>query len=474
MRPAAHPTVLVAVLCIAGILASLVQTIIIPLIPRLPELLHADAADASWAVTATLLVGAIMTPIAGRLGDMYGKRRILALCLVFLVAGSALCAVTSTLVPMAIGRGLQGAAMGAIALGISIMRDEVPPERVGSAIAMMSATLGIGGAVGMPVSAVVAQRADWHVVFAATGILAAVVLVAVLTLIPESSVRTGGRFDIVGAVGLSAGLAAFLLVVTTGSDWGWSSPRTLGTLAGAVVIFAAWTAHQLRVARPLVDLRVSARPQVLFTNLASVAVGFAMFGMALLPPQLLMAPTETGYGLGMSMTQAALFIAPGGIVMFFCSPLSARISNRFGPRFTLMAGTLVIAVGYVIVLAAPFGPVQILIANIVVNGGIGIAYASMPALIIAAVPVGETAAANGLNALMRAIGTSTSSALVSAVLAGMTVSVTVAGSAVLAPTTRAFTIAAAICLGAAVAAFALTMRVPRPPRRHAATAVEIP
>src|SRR5699024_4344125 len=219
-------------------------------------------------------------------------------------------------------------------------------------IAMMSATIGIGGAIGMPASAVVAERADWHVVFAATGVLA---LAAVLRLVPESPVRTGGRFDAVGAAGLAAGLAAFLLAATEGSGWGWTSARTLGCAAGSAVVFALWAVHQLRVSRPLVDLRVSSRPQVLFTNLASVAVGFSMFGMALIPPQLLMAPAETGYGLGLSMTQTGLLIAPSGVVMFFCSPLSARLSNRFGPRVTLMTGSVVIAVGYLVVLAAPFG-----------------------------------------------------------------------------------------------------------------------
>lgn len=476
MRPQTRPTVVVAVLCTAGILASLVQTIIIPLVPHLPELLHTDAADASWAVTVTLLTGAIMTPIAGRLGDMYGKRRVLALCLGSLVAGSALCSLTSSLLPVTLGRALQGVAMGVIALGISIMRDELPAERVGGGIAMMSATIGIGGAIGMPVAAVVAEHADWHVVFAATGALAVAALAAVYRWVPESPVRSGGRFDAVGAAGLAAGLAAFLLAVTEGAAWGWGSARTLGCLAAAAVVFALWAWHQLRVPGPLVDLRTSARPQVLLTNLASIAIGFAMFGMALLPPQILMAPTGTGYGLGLSMTQAALLIAPGGVVMFFCSPLSARISNRYGPRTSLAAGSAVIAAGYIVVLAVPFGPAQIMAASIIVNGGIGIAYAAMPALIIAAVPVGETAAANGLNALMRSIGTSTSSAVVSAVLAAMTVTVAQAGpggAALVAPTAHAYTVAAGICLAAAVLAAALAVRIPGGPAlRHGAAAPE--
>ncbi|GAA3048432.1 hypothetical protein GCM10010528_29550 [Gordonia defluvii] len=116
------------------------QTIIVPLIPRLPEYLHTSNDNAAWALTATLLTGAVSTPIAGRLGDMYGKRLILAVTLTAVVIGSVVCALAESLVPFLIGRGLQGLGMGAIALGISILRDALPPNRLGGAVAAMSAS----------------------------------------------------------------------------------------------------------------------------------------------------------------------------------------------------------------------------------------------------------------------------------------------------------------------------------------------
>ncbi len=461
--PAPSPALLIAVLSITGITAALMQTIIIPLVPTLPEILDTSVTDAAWPVTAALLAGAVTTPIAGRLGDMYGKRRILMASLAALLAGSVLCALSNTVVPMTVGRALQGAAMGVIALGISIMRDELPEDRVGTGIAVMSATLGVGGAIGMPVAAAVAQHADWHMIFWASAVIAAAALVLVRTTVPESDLRSGGPFDAVGALGLAAGLTTGLLAITKGNDWGWTAPATLGSAAASLAVFTVWSWYQLRVPRPLVDLRVSARRQVLFTNLASIAVGFAMFGMALLPPQILMAPTDTDYGLGLTMLQAGLLIAPGGLVMFACSPLSARITAAHGPRTTMLIGTAVIGVGYLVVLAVPISAPQIVAANIIVSGGIGIAYAAMPALIIAAVPQSETAAANGLNALMRAVGTSTSSAVVAAVLAATTVTVAGPGAEVLTvPAQSGFLLAAGISLAATVVAGALTLLVPPP------------
>nr|WP_245650541.1 MFS transporter [Nocardia harenae] len=415
------PAVLIATLSLVGVVVSLMQTLVIPIVPLLPGLLGTSATNASWVITATLLSGAVMMPISGRLGDMFGKRRILLLALLLLVIGSLVCALSSSLAPEIVGRALQGAASGAIPLGISIMRDELPPQRVGSAIAVMSATLGVGGAAGLPLAAVIAQNADWHVLFWTSAGLGALCAVLVFVLVPESAVRTPAPFDFLGAIGLTVTLVALLVAITKGTDWGWSSGSTLGLLALAVVAGLVFGWYELRRTAPLVDLRVSARPRVLLTNVASIAVGFALYGMSLTFPQLLMAPEATGYGSGLSMVAAGVALAPGGLMMLLLSPVSARISAARSPKLTLGLGATVVGLGYLSA-AVWMGAVwQIILAASIVSGGVGLAYAAMPALIMGAVPISETGAANGLNALMRAIGTSTSAAVMSVVLAHLTV-----------------------------------------------------
>ncbi|MGW3462941.1 MFS transporter, partial [Streptomyces olivaceoviridis] len=302
----ARPGAVVAVLALAGITVSLMQTLVIPIVPELPGYLHASASDAAWAVTATLLAAAVATPVAGRLGDMFGKRRLLMVSLVLLVAGSVVCALSDTLVPMIVGRALQGLAAAVVPLGISIMRDELPPEKLAGSTALMSASLGVGGALGLPSAAFIADHFDWHVLFWTSASLGVVALVCVLGLVPESSVRTGGRFDVAGALGMAVGLVSLLLAISKGADWGWGSGTTLGLFALAVVVLLGWGLFELRTAQPLVDLRTTVRRQVLFTNLASIAFGFSMFAMSLVLPQLLQLPTQTGYGLGRSMLTVGL------------------------------------------------------------------------------------------------------------------------------------------------------------------------
>ena len=468
--PHPRPAVIVAVACYCGIVVALTQTMIIPLVPVLPRILDSSPADASWAITATLLAAAVAMPISGRLGDMVGKRLMLLLSLVALVAGSLVCALFDSLELVVAGRALQGLSMGAIALGISIMRDELPADRVGAAVARVSATLGVGGAVGLPIAAVIAEKGSWHALFWVAAGLAAVGVVAVAVLVPESPVRTPARFDVLGALGLATGLLMLLVAITKGGDWGWGDRLTLGLVGGSVLVLLVWGAWELRSAAPLVDLRVSARPQVLFTNISSIAVGFAMYGMSLIPMQLLMAPEETGYGMGRTMIQAGLLLAPSGFVMYLFSSVGARLSAARGPRTSLAAGIVVIALGYVSALFLRAEPWEITLATVFIGAGIGIAYAAMPALIMGAVPITETAAANGLNALMRSMGTSLSSAVVSVVLAHEVVRL---GPATL-PSSHGFTLALLISVAAAAVALAFALAIPRRRADTPAAAVALP
>lgn len=455
----------VAVLAFAGIVVSLMQTLVIPIVPELPKYLDASASNAAWAVTATLLAAAVATPVVGRLGDMFGKRRMLLVSIVLLVSGSVVAAFSDSLVPMIVGRALQGLAAGVVPLGISVMRDVLPSERLAGSTAMMSASLGVGGALGLPSAAFIADNYDWHVLFWVSAVLGAVAFVLVLTIVPESKVRTGGRFDLVGSLGLSAALVSLLLAISKGADWGWGSGTTLGLFAVAAVVLVAWGFYELRTSQPLVDLRTTARRQVLFTNLASIAFGFSMFAMSLVLPQLLQLPEQTGYGLGKSMMTVGLVLAPQGLVMMAMAPVSAAITKTRGPKITLMTGAVIVAVGYGLNILLMSEVWHLVLVSCVIGAGVGFAYGAMPALIMGAVPASETAAANSLNTLMRSIGTSFASAVAGVVLAQMT---TDFGSFAL-PSENGFKVVMAIGAGAALLALVLAAFLPR--QRTAAQAV---
>ncbi|OLT26936.1 MFS transporter permease [Actinomadura sp. CNU-125] len=451
-----RPGGIVGVLAVAGIVASLMQTLVVPLIGELPRLFGTTASNAAWVVTATLLAGAVAMPVTGKLGDLYGKRRMLLVLMIPLIAGSIVCALSGSVVPMIVGRGLQGVGMGMIPLGISALRDLLPPERLGSAIALMSSSMGIGGAFGLPLSAAVIENVSWRALFWGSAGLSLLVAALIWFLVPDVPARGGGRIDAVGAVGLGGGLVCFLLGVSKGSDWGWTSAATIGLLAGAVVLFVLWGLWEMRARDPLVDLRVTARRPVLLTNAASIMIGFAMYAQALIAPQLLQIPEAVGYGLGQSMLAAGLWMAPGGLMMMLVSPLGARLSAARGPKVTLCVGALIIALGYgssVLLTGSTWGVVAF---TCVISIGVGFAYGAMPALIMSSVPRSETASANSFNTLMRSIGTSVAAAVVGVVLAEMTV--TMGGHAL--PSENGFRVGLLIGCGAALVSALIALTIP--------------
>lgn len=442
------------------------QTIIVPLIPRLPDLLHASPTNASWALTITLLVGAIATPIAGRLGDMFGKKRILLGNMGSVAAGSAVCAVSSDLPLFLIGRGLQGLGIGAIAVGISVMRDIVPATHLGSSVGALSASLGVGGAFGLPFAATIAQHLSWHALFWISAVAALVCAAAIQRSVPAGPSASGGRFDAVGTLGLSAVLTFVLLPVSKGADWGWTDPLTVGLLAAFTVSAVAWWRFERRTANALIDVDALINRPILLTNIASIAAGFAFYAMQMAPIQILMAPKSTPLGLGLDMISASLVLMPTGMIMFAFTYVSSWITDRHGARVSLAVGTLVIGGGYVVLLAMLVGPwpadwLWVLTASGLVGAGLGIAYSAMPALIMSVVPVARTGEANGVNALMRSVGTSLATAVVGMVLTGAVVVTSTPTGPVVTPSTGAYATTAVICLAVCVVAVACSLAIPK-------------
>ncbi|MDQ0675084.1 MFS family permease [Pseudarthrobacter siccitolerans] len=457
VRKAARPNLVIAVLAFAGMSASFMQTILIPIQAKLPELLNASRDDTAWVITVTLLVSAICTPVSGKLGDMYGKRRVAVVLLSVLITGSVISALSPTVVPLIIGRGLQGTGMGVIPLGISILRDTLPKVRLGSAIALVSATLGVGGALGLPISALVTEHFDWHILFWVAACLGALALSLYLLVVPAGNGNLHGRFDLVGAIGLAIGLAGLLLAVSRGNEWGWTSVPTLTWLSVGVIGLIAWGWYELRQTNPLVDLRVGARGPVLMTNLASIAMGFALFSSSIVFPQLLQMPESTG-GLGLTLLSASLILMPSGLAMLAMSPVAGRLERRVGPKPLLVAGAVIISAAYLAAVLLDLNMWLVLSINTVIGVGIGLGYAAMPTLIMQAVPIHETGAANGLNTLMRGLGTSIAAAVIAAVMANPA-NKTAMGSV---PSGSGFELALLYGLAAAILCAVLATLIPRP------------
>ncbi|WP_269457684.1 MFS transporter [Brevibacterium siliguriense] len=431
----------------SSLCASLMQSLVIPIQPDLPRMLDTSPSNASWVVTATLLAGGVAMPVAGRLADIHGRKPILVASSLILAVGSLICALFSSVGPILIGRVLQGISMGYIPVAISFVREIVPPRMRNSAVAGISATLGVGGGLGLPLAAWIAQDYDWHMLFWLTTVLALIMAALSLFALPHRAPIARGRFDALGAAGLTFGIVGILTGVSKGNDWGWSAPSTLLTLIGGCLILLGWGFYEARHPQPLVDLRTAVRRPILLTNAAALLIGFGMMAQAIVIPQLLQLPAETGYGLGQTILQAGLWMAPGGLMMLVFTPISSRLLTALGGRATLTLGAFVIAAGYVFAVFFAAAPWHLMVASCIASAGVGIGYAAMPTLILENSPASEAGAGVGVNSLMRSMGTTTAGAVMAIVLTSRTVQ----SGTVPVPDETTFTICFSIAAAAAVA-----------------------
>ena len=440
----------------AAMCCSLSQSLLIPVQTTMQADLRADPSTFGWLFTATLLVAAVAVPVLGRLGDMFGKRLMLLVAVGMLTVGSSVCASTDNIAAMIAGRAIQGFAIAAIPLGISLLSALLPPERVATGIAVVSAMLGVGGALAMPLGGYVGEHADYHWLFRITMIAGALSFTAILFMVPEAPGRTRGRVDIAGTVILSAALVCLLLPLTKSSDWGWLDGRTLGSLGGAAALFAVLVVVQKRVRNPLIDLVALRRKPIVLTNLASALFGFALFAMFLGTPLYLQAPEATGYGFGLGVVASGVCMLPGGLMMLFLSGISARIIRTTGPSYALTAAGLVVALGWLTRLFFSDHLWQVVAGCTVIGTGVALGFAAMPSLINTHTPNTEIAAANGINSLARSLGLSISSAVTSSILAGYTLSGPLAGI----PRQGAYHAVFIACGAAALVAAALALAIP--------------
>jgi EmrB/QacA subfamily drug resistance transporter len=464
-----HYNVTLAILTLAGIAYALQQTMVVPALPTLQNELHTTTTWVTWVLTVYLLVASVATPVLGKLGDQYGKERLLVICLCLFLAGSLAAALSWNIWALIASRALQGCGAAVFPLSYAIIRDEFPPEKVGMAIGLVSAVFGIGGGFGIVLSGLIVDNTSWRWLFivGAGTIAAAVVLVH--RFVPESPIKSPSRVDFVGAALLSGGLVAMLVALTEGESWGWLSGRTLSLAAAAAVLLVVWGIAELRVAEPMVDMRMLAKRQVLFTNLAAIVAGFAMFGSFVLVPNFVEIPHEfptsvqhlVHYGFDASVTKAGLYLLPSSVALLFAGPLAGLIGRYVSSKWPLAIGLVLVAAAAASLAFWNDRPWQILAAMPVLGIGVGFAFAAMATLITEAVRPSETGVATGMNTVMRTVGGVVGGQVGAALLAAHTVAGT-RGVPAVTGFEIAFAISAVAALvGAGVAVFVTPPRLRR-------------
>jgi len=461
---ATRPWLVLCVLSFAACSYTLLQSLVLPALPALQRELNASTSGATWIFTSYFLAASVVTPIAGRLGDMFGKKRVLLIVLAGVAVGSLISAVSTTLLLVIFGRTIQGLGGAIFPLAFGIVRDEFPRERVANAIALISGTFALGAGLGILASGPILEHLSYHWLFWIPMIFASIAIVSTLALVPESPIRAPGDVHWMGAVLLAGWLLALLLGVSEAPRWGWADPKTVGLLGLSAVLFVLWVRAESRARHPLVDMPMMRIRKVWTTNAATFALGFALYSTLVLIPQYVTAPTSTGYGLGVSVTGAGLYLLPSTVTVVIFSPLGGRLGQLAGAKVPLIVGCMLatIACG---VLAAGSEDWEIYLASAVMGAGIGFAFAASANLIVEAVPPDQTGVASGMNTIVRTIGGSIGADLAATILAANVL----AGGF---PSQRGYTLSYVLCAVVMAAGIAVAFAVPG--RRGATARAPVP
>ncbi|TRW76551.1 MFS transporter [Mycolicibacterium sp. 018/SC-01/001] len=417
-----QPRLLVIGLSVVVLTVAVLQTAVVPVLGVIADQLGASTVAVSWVVTANLLAAAAATPLIGRLADVNRKKHVLLTVLAVVLAGSLLAATTTSLPLLVLARVLQAASFALYPISIAILREELPDDRIGSAMAVLSGTLGFGGGAGLVVVGLLMNGdAGYHRVFWLTTGFTVLVVAIVVAVVPDRPRSASGTIDWIGALGLAAGLSALLLSITQGHSWGWWSVPTVACLAGGILTLVGWWAWERRVSQPLVSTQMLARRSMLLTNVATVFVGMGLYFAFLGLTQFVQMPGGPGrYGFGATVLQASVvYLLPGAVTGFVVALVSGRFIDRFGARPVLVVAASVGIVGFVLAAFIHSKSWQVIIASVLANGYISLGYGALPALVVGDSDAGETGVATGMNAIARTVGSSTAAAVV-AVLLGRT------------------------------------------------------
>jgi EmrB/QacA subfamily drug resistance transporter len=440
------------VLALAGIAYALLQSLVVPALPVLQEDLDASSTGITWVFTSFLLATSVVTPVAGRFGDMFGKKRVMLVALAGVAVGSLLAALAQTLGLLIVARTIQGLGGAVIPLSFGIIRDEFPRERVAGAIALVSGILGVGGGLGIVLTGPIVEHLSYHWLFWIPMLVTLVALALTYAFIDESPIRAPGDVHWAGAALLSAWLVCFLLGVSEAPGWGWTSPPTLALFGLAIVLAVAWVTLEERANHPLVDMKMMRHASVWTTNTAALLLGFGMYAAFLLIPQFVQEPTSTGYGFGASVTEAGIYLIPMPTAVLLFSLLGGRLSRMVGAKVPLVIGSAIAVASFVLLTIAHSEPWQIYVAAGLMGIGIGFAFASIANLIVDAVRRDQTGVATGMNTIVRTIGGAIGAQITATIIAGHMSN----GE----PAETGYTIAFAVCTVVVFAGLMASLAVP--------------
>jgi MFS family permease len=401
---------LIGTLIFLAILSTAVASLGTPLLPTVQNTFGVSLDASQWTLTITLLVGAVATPVLGRLGSGSAHRATTIATVAAMALGCILSALPLNFAVFLTGRAIQGLGLSLVPLATATARLNLPEAHRARTMATIGVTTAAGIGIGYPIVGVLAHVGGLALPFWLVAALSVLCLAATVKLLP----RTKGQPSRVGAVSsilLAAGLTLVLLVLSEGVVWGWGSPASIAIAVVGLVLLAVWAWWELRVPRPLIDLRLLRHPAVAAANISVFLIAIGFYPLAILVVRLVQTPTSTGYGFGAGVIVAGLMLTPFSLASFVASRVVHPLTRYLTAEAIVAISCVFPIASFLMFWLARTSYLELLIAMTLNGLGVGFVYAVNPLQIAGGVPAAETSSAMSAYQLNRTVAYSIGSAL---------------------------------------------------------------
>jgi predicted MFS family arabinose efflux permease len=407
-------------LTLLATMMSIIGSLGAPLIGTVAQANRIPLSTAEWILTATLLTGALATPVMGRLADGHLQRRVVLVALSIVLVGLVMSALSRDFTWLLVGRCLQGLGMGLLPVTMTIARSHLEPAVAAKTIASLSVTAAIGVGLGYPLTSVIAQYFDYHSAFWFAAALIGATLLLASRVLPDTTTHTHRDFDLFGAVILTLAMVGILSLLGEGQVWGWTSLRSLTLGIGGGALLMGWCLYELRRHDPLVNLRQSKHRAIITSDASGFLISVAMYLFMPVVVEYVQVPRATGFGLGSSIFTSGLLLVPLSVGTFTASRFVPLLVRHFNARVTVPLGALLFAVAALTFSHEHHTLWEAFVIMGIAGLGGGLTFAAMPGYIVRVTPAADTGAALGFYQLMRSVGLSIGSAAAGAILAHFT------------------------------------------------------
>lgn len=395
-----------------------IESMTSPALPILQNEFDATRAQIAWVITGILLTGPVFTPLIGRLGDLYDKRKVLLSVLVIVGCGLLASALSVSMPMLIAGQLLQGLGLGTVPLAVGIMKQTQSETRLKTGNGLMIGVIYVCTALAMLASGLIIDRLHYSFLFWLPFALLIGMIIATWFLVPPCLPEEKGgakRIDFLGATLFGGGLALLLVSLTYAPDWGWTSAGFFSLLVGAVLLFAIFIIVELKLRNPLVDVRILLSRNVLAASWLMIIGGFTMNVLFITVPMQIQQPLKTGYGLGAGGTLTGIVLVIG-VLAGALAPIVSLIDTRFGLRAAAVCGPAVVVIAFVLLIFSAGNLALVLAGTLAVGFGTGVSIAQAMNIIVASVPNARVGAFSGMNFVVKAIGSTSGAQIAASVL----------------------------------------------------------